>query len=76
MLLNGQDAINEKIETIARAIQLVVQRWQSVSPLRWFSQNDEGVVAEGGFLEAPVCHCSRLKMTQIDGFQMASLKGY
>lgn len=34
-------------------IQLVVQSWQSRRPLSWFSQSNEGVVAEGQFLEAP-----------------------
>jgi hypothetical protein len=34
-------------------IQLVVQSWHSAQPLRWFSQNNEGIVAEGRFLEAP-----------------------
>lgn len=34
-------------------IQLVVQTWHSQKPLSWFSQNSEGIVAEGRFLEAP-----------------------
>ncbi|WP_417514720.1 PcfJ domain-containing protein [Marinobacter sp.] len=34
-------------------IQLVVQSWHSAKPLRWFSRNDDGIVAEGRFLEAP-----------------------
>lgn len=34
-------------------IQLVVQSWSSQRPLSWFSQNNEGIVAEGRFLEAP-----------------------
>ncbi|SHK65071.1 PcfJ-like protein [Marinobacter antarcticus] len=34
-------------------IQLVVQSWQSAKPLRWFSRNGDGIVAEGRFLEAP-----------------------
>lgn len=34
-------------------IQLVVQSWHSQNPLSWFSQNNEGIVAEGRFLEAP-----------------------
>ncbi|WP_100640788.1 PcfJ domain-containing protein [Marinobacter salexigens] len=34
-------------------IHLVVQSWHSVSPLHWFSRNNDGIVAEGRFLEAP-----------------------
>ncbi|MDO6442231.1 PcfJ domain-containing protein [Marinobacter sp. 2_MG-2023] len=34
-------------------IQLVVQSWHSAEPLRWFSRNDDGIVAEGRFLKAP-----------------------
>src|SRR5690554_59332 len=34
-------------------IQLIVQSWHSHRPLSWQSQNNEGVVAEGKFLEAP-----------------------
>lgn len=34
-------------------IQLVVHCWHSAKPLRWFSRNDDGILAEGRFLEAP-----------------------
>ena len=34
-------------------IQLVVNNWHSDRPLRWLSKNDDGIVAEGSFLEAP-----------------------
>ncbi|MCK0165870.1 PcfJ domain-containing protein [Marinobacter sp. S6332] len=34
-------------------IQLVVQTWHSQRPLSWLSRNDDGIVAEGSFLEAP-----------------------
>lgn len=34
-------------------IKLSVNRWDSERPLHWSSFNDEGIVAEGQFLEAP-----------------------
>lgn len=34
-------------------IQLVIQTWHSTQPLFWFSRNEDGIVAEGLFLEAP-----------------------
>jgi hypothetical protein len=48
-----QTAIFDLSPVLHYPIKLSVNRWDSERPLHWSSFNEEGVVAEGQFLEAP-----------------------
>jgi len=48
-----QTAIFDLSPVLHYPIKLSINRWDSERPLHWSSFNDEGIVAEGQFLEAP-----------------------